>query len=149
MIKEIFLPRYIQGYYLFATRVVGIDIGKTHISATQVYFKGRSTTIEKYIEVPLEVDTGADYHERITAALKIALAQLDSYDYVYSAIASSYAIFKELRVPFTTYETIKKVVQYEVEPMLPFAVQSATIDFVITKKNSEQSSSEIVVSAAC
>ncbi|MDR3550042.1 MAG: pilus assembly protein PilM [Candidatus Babeliales bacterium] len=147
MIKELFLPQYINDYYLFPTRVVGIDIGKTHIGATQVYYKAKSIAIEKYIEIPLEPGTPADYDERATNALKLTIAQLDPYDYLYCAMASSYAIFKELRVPFTTYETIKKVVQYEVEPMLPFAVQSATIDFVITKKNDEQASSEIVVAA--
>lgn len=147
MIKEIFLPRHVSGYYLFATRVIGIDITKTYVSATQVYLKGNETSVEKYVEVAIDSDATTEYNQRVTNAIKQAISQLDAYTYLYSAIPSAYAIFKELRVPFTTHETIKKVIQYEVEPMLPFAASNATIDFVITKKNEPQANAEVVVAA--
>jgi len=147
MIKELFLPRHIKGYYLFPTRIVGFEIGKTHISATQVYKSGHSTKIEKYIEVPLEAGNGTNGHERITKCLQEIMPQLDRYDYIHTALPSSVVIFKELRLPFVTHETIKKVVSYEVEPLLPFSLTDAVIDFVITKVNSDQSNSEIMVAA--
>jgi len=147
MIKELFLPRYFQGYYLFPTRIVGFDISKTHVCATQLYLNGRSTKVEKYIELPLESGSSANYDERLVKTLKDVVAQLDAYDFVHTALPSSVVVFKELRIPFLTYETIKKVVNYEVEPLLPFALSEAVIEFVITKEHIAQSSSEIVVAA--
>lgn len=147
MIKELFLPRFVKNYYLFPTRTVGFEITKTYIAATQIYSSGKSTKIEKYIEVPIEHGNSTNAHERIVKALQIVLPQLDRYDYIHTALPSSVVIFKELRLPFLTYETIKKVVNYEVEPLLPFALHDAVIDFVITKEHTDQSSSEVMVAA--
>lgn len=147
MIRQLFLPDKIKGYYLFAKRIVGIDIGKTHISATQIYVRGKSTIIEKYVEEKIENGTGDSYNERAIAALKIVLAQLDKYDTIYTALSSSVAIFKELKLPFLTYDKIKMVVNYEIEPLLPFPISDAVVDFIVTKQNVAEGSSEILVAA--
>ncbi len=102
MIKNIFLPEKIGGNYIFAKRIVGIDIGKTHISATQVYVKGTNITIEKSIDEKLDPEL-ATYEERVTKALKSIHKQLDRYDEVHSALSSSLVVFKELKLPFTSF----------------------------------------------
>lgn len=147
MIKEIFLPHMIKGHYLFGQRIVGFDVGKTHVSATQIYLKGRSTTIEKQFDIPLENGTAANYNERASKAIAQIASQLDSYDIIHSAISSSVVIFKELRLPFLTYEKLKMVVPYEIEPLLPFAQGDAVIDFIITRQNIEQGNSEVLAAA--
>lgn len=147
MIKELFLPDKINGYYLFSKRIIGFDIGKTHISATQLFLKGKSIVIEKFIEEKLEGGPNNNTHERIVAAIKKILAQVDSYDAIHTALSSSVIIFKELKLPFLNYDKINKVVRYEVEPLLPFAVHDATIDFIITSQHTEDASSQILVAA--
>ena len=47
-----------------------------------------------------------------------------------------------------TYEKIKMVINYEVEPLLPFELDDAVIDFIITKTLPDEGSSEIIVAAA-
>ena len=39
------------------------------------------------------------------------------------------------------------VVNFEVEPLLPFATDDAVIDFIITKQNVAEKSSELLVTA--
>lgn len=146
MIKDLFLPDQVKGYYLFAKRIIGFDIGKTHISATQVFLKGRNIVIEKYLEEKLDGGSNNN-HERVVAAIKRIMAQVDSYDAVHTALSSSVIIFKELKLPFLDYDKINKVIRYEVEPLLPFSIHDATIDFIITKQYAEDSSSQLLVAA--
>jgi type IV pilus assembly protein PilM len=147
MIKEIFLPQVVKGYYLFGQRIVGFDIGKTQVCATQIYLKGRSTIIEKQFDVPLENGTAANYNERASNAIAQIKAQLDPYDSIHTGLSSSVVIFKELKLPFLAYEKLKMIVPYEIEPLLPFAQGDAIIDFIITRQNIEQESSEILAAA--
>lgn len=147
MIKEIFLPQTIKGHYLFGKRIVGFDIGKTHVSATQIYLKGAATIIEKYFDIPLETGTSNNYAERASKAIAEIAAQLDTCDAIHSAISSSVVIFKELRLPFLAHEKLKMVVPYEIEPLLPFAQGDAVIDFIITRQNIEQGGSEVLAAA--
>lgn len=147
MIQDIFLPEEIRGYYLFAKRIVGLDIGKTHIGITQLFLKGRSIIVEKYLEEQIEVGPATTYVERAIKALQQLSPQLDPYDAVHVALSSSVAIFKELKLPFITHDKIKMVVHYEIEPLLPFAINDAVIDFIITQKHPEQGSSDVLVAA--
>jgi len=147
MIKNIFLPEKIGDYYLFSKRVVGVDIGKTHVSAALLYMRGRAIRIERCIEEKIENGSAATHDERIVGALKIIFEQLGSYDAVYTTLSSSLVVFKELKLPFISHEKIEMVVNFEVEPLLPFSLQDAVIDFIITKKIPEEKSSEILVAA--
>lgn len=146
MIKNIFLPEQIRGYYLLPLNILGFDIGKTSVKAALVYCKGKETIIKRFFEEPIMVSS-ADLQERTIAAIKIILEQAGSYDKIISALGSGQAIFKELKLPFVGIDTIKKVISYEVEPLLPFTLQDAVIDCIITKENREENSSEILVAA--
>lgn len=146
MIKNIFLPEQIRGYYMLPVNILGFDVGKTSVKAALIYCKGREIIIKKFFEQPI-VSSSADLQERTVAAIKIILEQAGSYDKIISALPSSQAIFKELKLPFVGIDTIKKVISYEVEPLLPFSLQDAVIDCIITKENKEENSSEILVAA--
>lgn len=146
MIKNIFLPEQIRGYYLLPVNILGFDIGKTSVKAALIHCKGKETIIKKFFEEPI-MASPADLQERTVAAIKIILEQAGSYDSIVTALASGQAIFKELKLPFVGIDTIKKVISYEVEPLLPFSLQDAVIDCIITKENREEQSSEILVAA--
>ena len=147
MIKNIFLPEKIGNYYLFSKRIVGVDIGKTRVNAALLYIHGKVITIENCIEEKIENGPAGNNDERIVKALKIIFEQLGSYDAVYATLSSSLVVFKKLKLPFISHEKIEMVVNFEVEPLLPFSIQEAIVDFIVTKKIPEEKSSEILVAA--
>lgn len=147
MIKNLFLPERIGTYYLFPERIAACEINKTHIVVTQLYYKGNACTVERCIEVAIQPGDQDDYIERAAQALKSVLSQLPKSTNVYSCLPSSLAFYKELKLPFIGREKIAMVVEYEVEPLLPFALNDATIDFIVTKEIPEEHSSEVLVVA--
>lgn len=146
MIKNIFLPEQVHGYYLVPIHILGFDIGKTSVKAALVYCRRKEIVIQRFFEEPI-VSSSADYQERAVAAIKLILEQAGTYDKIISALPANQAIFKELKLPFVGIDTIKKVISYEVEPLLPFSLQDAVIDCIITKENKEENNSEILVAA--
>src|SRR5579872_1443288 len=147
MIKNLFIPEKIGTHYLFPKRIVGIDVGKTHVNATQLYLKGKQITVEKLIEIPLETGNGSSYEERASAAIKTALAQVDRYDALHTSLPSSLVVFKELKLPFIGRDKIAMVVEFEVEPLLPFSLADAVVDFIVTREHADEKSTEILVAA--
>jgi type IV pilus assembly protein PilM len=147
MIKNLFIPESVRGYYFFPVRIVGFDIGKTTVKATQILCKKKEMIIERCFEESIQATVATDYQERASAAIKIILEQVGNYDHIISAISSTQAVFKELKVPFIGLETIKKVIGYEVEPLLPFSLNDAVLDCIVTKEIPEEKSSEVLVAA--
>jgi type IV pilus assembly protein PilM len=147
MIKDLLLPEKIGSYYIFGKRVVGIEITKTHIYATVTYFQGSKITIEQCIEMLIEQHNGDSASVRIGAALKKVFSLVGSYQEIRLAISSSQIIFKTMLMPFNDIEKIKKVVDFEVEPLLPFSIADSIVDFIITKSNTAQHNSEIIIAA--
>jgi|GEM_PF-610684 len=148
MIKNIFLPEQINGYFLFAKRVVSISIFPTFINATQLYIKGNAYTIEKCLQEQFEVNTALNPLERTVNALKKIKTQLvDPFDEVHAVLSSNAIVFKKLKVPFVDYEKIKLIIHFEAEPLLPFPLKDAIIDFIIIRQIPEEQSSEILVVA--
>lgn len=146
MIRNVILPEKIGSYYLFSKRIVGFDITRTHVIATQVLLKGSKISIEKCIEEKIETGIN-EPQEHIASAIKNITQQLSHYNEIRTAISSSVVIFKELRMPFTTREKIKMALAFEIDPLLPFSSHDAVIDFIITKEHKEEGSADILVAA--
>ena len=147
MIRELFLPRYLANRYIIPQRIIGIDLARTYVSASQIYVRDTTITIEKCINKPLEIGNNTDYEERVVNALKELKPQLNQYDLLRSAIPSSIAVIKELTLPFTEPEKIKMVLEYEVEPLLPFSINDAVIDGITTKIIPEEQKALVLVAA--
>ena len=147
-IKDIFLPEKIGANYLFSKIVVGVVIGKTSIIGTKAQLKGVETTIETIIEEKIDLTNAEEPEaERIIRALKSLFSKIGNYDEVRTVLPSSLIVFKELKLPFLSREKISMVIGFEIEPLLPFALRDAVIDFVVVKQNTEDKSSEILVTA--
>lgn len=125
-----------------------MDIGKTQISATVIYMSGTKATVEQCLQEAIITNNELHYTQRVQETLKKLVQQLPKCDEVRSALPSSAIVFKKLKLPFTNYDKIKMVIGYEVEPLLPFSVDQAVIDFVITHTNQQEHSAEILVAAA-
>jgi len=147
MIKELFLPRMIGSRYIISQRIIGIDIARTYVSASQIYLHDSAITIEKCINDPLEVGNNTNYEERVVNALKNIKSQLGHYDRLHTALPSSIAIIKEITLPFTQPEKIKMVLDYEFEPLLPFSINDAIVDGIITKIIPEENKALVLVAA--
>ena len=147
MIKNIFIPESIGDYYIFPKRILSFDITRTHVHAAQVYLSGRSVRIEKFLEEKIEAGNATTLQDRTALAIQNVLAHADKCHAVNVAINSSVVVFKELTLPFLEYDKIKMVINYEVEPLLPFPLSQASIDFIVTKQDVEARSSSILVAA--
>lgn len=144
MIKEIFIPEKIGSYYITKKKFLGFDIRSNSLYTTQIYAKEQTLVIEKFFDVAIESKTNKD------ALIETAIRQIFAKSpraCVHSSISSSHAIFKTLQLPFTSREKIAQVVAYEVEPMLPFPLKEAVIDFIITHSNHKEQVSEVLVVA--
>jgi Tfp pilus assembly protein, ATPase PilM len=147
MIRKIFLPTKIGSYYFFTHRIIGIEITKTHIYATVIKAHGNKRTIEQCLQEPIDSDTLISYHERAAQALKNIMHIIGAYDSITLALSGSVAVFKEITVPFADQEKIKMVVPFEVEALLPFALDQAVIDSIITSTDQATHKSEVLVAA--
>src|ERR1700730_592426 len=146
MIFDLFLPTKIGNYYLFAQRIAGIEINKTQIRATIIVAKESKVIIEQCIEIPIENNRDITPDQRIINALALLKKQLPRCQ-ISTVLSSSLVIYKELLLPFTSRETIAQVIKFEVEPLLPFKIDQAVVDFIITKSIPEENSAQIMVAA--
>jgi type IV pilus assembly protein PilM len=144
---NLFIPEKIGRYQIFPKRVVGFDIGKTHVNATKLYISGKTTIIKECLHEKIELSGSNNYHERVIRAIESIRQKIGKFDEVRTAIASNQIIFKELTLPFISRDKIQMVLNFEIEGLLPFPLDKAALDFIITKKNSAQNSSEILVAA--
>lgn len=145
MIKNIFIPEKIGSYYIFPQRILGFDIGKTHVYATQIYVHRSQVTIEKFFQEHIESDASIEISERISKALQTIQKEAHPNAHIVSSIASSQVVFKELTLPFTDQAKIRMVLGFEIESSLPFSLHEAVYDFIIT--HSTESESTLLVAA--
>ena len=147
MIKEIFLPEKTKTRRLISKRIIGIALHEDHVSASQVYATSSTTTIENLLIEPIQAGAPDRIIDRTGTAITKVLQKLSKYDQIRISIPSSIVTFKELTLPFIDLEKIKMVIEYEVEPQLPFSIHDAIIDFVVTSQNIEEKKSHVLIAA--
>lgn len=147
LIKDVLVPEKIKSYYLFSKIVIGIEINKTKIIATKTRIAGTTSTIEQIIEEKISEEISTEGVDPISPALTAIFSKIGKYDEIHTVLPSSIVVFKELKLPFITRDRISMVIGFEIEPLLPFPLRDAVIDFIITKEIPEEKSSEIVVTA--
>jgi len=140
MILNIFIPESVGTYYVMPHRTVGIYIGHDFIHATVVKAMGEKRIIEKFLKEPI-------IQEQVSEALKKILHEVGSYNSISTAVPSSLAIFKEITVPFTDHEKIKLILPFEVEPLLPFPLSEAVLDFIVIGVDETNKNSTILIAA--
>lgn len=147
MIRTLFLPEQLNGYYLFPKRILGLDIGRAYIHATLVRKYAHQTSIEQVLEEKVEQGPLTSYPEKAAKALKTILERVEPYDEIRVSLPSTTLVFREMTFPFTSYEKIQKILPFELEKLLPFPIHNAVIDFTITKSYPVEKKSDILVAA--
>ena len=134
MFSDIFLPEKIGTKRILSKKVISFSIEDNVVKAALVYVKRSKTIIENLFEKPIESSNKNDFSQNASKAIKSILDQVKKYDQVKISIPSSMTTFKELSMPFTNKDKIKMILDYEIEPMLPFPIEDAISDFIITKQ---------------
>lgn len=147
MIKNIFLPEKQGPYYLFHTSFVGVEITASEVHAVQIKAQGNQRTIEKSVTVTFNADPNIEWQTKATQALQTALTNFDQKDHIITTVPSSQVIIKRMRVPFTDPEKITQIIGFEVEPLLPFPLNEAFVDCIITQTIEAEKSAELFIVA--
>ena len=147
MIKDIFLPEKIGSKRIYAQRFLGFSIVDKTVTCAVVYAKRKKTIVEKLIKKEIEQGPEQNYNERAAQAIKKILSQIEKYDQINIAAPASLVVFKELETPFKDPDKIRMILDYEIESMLPFPIEEAITDFIITKQRKNENSSQILVAA--
>lgn len=147
MIRSLFLPDKIGQRYLFAKKIVGITINYNAIHAVVVTMQNTAIVIHEVLQEPITQNQEHTYEQRVALALEALIRKIGPYDELRTALTQAPIIFKELTFPFADTEKINLVVRYEVEPFLPFALQDAVVDFIITHTDAATSQTTVQVAA--
>lgn len=147
MIKEIFLPEKLGSKRLYSQRILGFAIQENIITCAKVFAQSSTATLENLILREIDTTQPDNITHLTIESLKEIIGQIKKYDQIRIAIPSSLVIFKELEVPFKDPEKINLILDYEIESMLPFSINQAITDFIITKQDIKENKSQILVAA--
>jgi len=144
MFKDVLIPSKIGNSYLFSKKVLSVDVTQFSVQAILVEYRGSRVYLKSKQSIVLK-----DFSQQaIIGAIKKIVSTIGSYDEVITSSSSSSVVFKELQLPFVGREKLEMIVAYEVEAMLPFSLDKAVIDFIVTHENKKLNSSKILVAAA-
>jgi hypothetical protein len=110
---------------------LGIDIGKTSIRGAVLRTGLRTQELERYLEVPVSALDASGAHEHVThAAIRELIAQLPvAPDHVIAALDGARASLRIVQLPITAKKRAAEVLPFELDPLLPFPVDEAMVDF--------------------
>jgi type II secretory pathway component PulL len=126
-------------------RILGLDIQNRALAAVLVNSGLKESRVEAYtyIRLPEEGD------EHLTAALDTLVEEMPVEGSVcIVSLPADHVSFRNLRVPFKQAKKIQQILPFELEPMLPFALEDVVIDFHPIKRDGQGEQSDIIA-AAC
>ncbi|MCX5924519.1 MAG: pilus assembly protein PilM [Candidatus Dependentiae bacterium] len=143
MLSDILVPEKIGNYYLFQKRVLSFDVTPMLVQGLLLDYTGKTVQIKNKITIALK-----DFspQAQISAIKKIA-SSIGTYDEVVTSLSSSLVVFKEIQLPFLGRDKLEMIVAYEVEALLPFSVDQAVIDFIVTSEDLDKKISTVLVAA--
>ena len=144
MFRDILVPYRVGKYYLFSKRVLSFNITPVMVQGLLIDYKGRGIEIKNNITINLK---DFSTQSQINAIKKIA-SSIGKYDEVVTSLSSSAVAFKELSLPFLGRDKLDMIVAYEVESLLPFSVDEAVVDFMVTSQDLDKKISTVLVAAA-
>ncbi len=138
MIRELFVPKKLFGRRLIAEKTVGISLESDQVVAALLHKQASGTTIE-FLDRQVIVTSEQPYAQRCALALKSLYSRLPAHDNVTALAGASQVIFKELTLPLINIDKIRLVIEFELEEMLPFSLDEAVVDCIITQKVGKES----------
>lgn len=116
-------------------KILSLDVRDTHIHAVLLSSSLRENRIEGATSVPIGEDTEAA--GGLTLALRQIAEQLTTEGEISCVVAlpPGLASVRNVQVPFRNAKKIAQVLPFELEPLLPFPVDSLIIDFLELSAN--------------
>ena len=110
---------------------LGIDIGKRSIRGALIRTSLRSFAIERYLEVNIEaLSPTTPRADSVQLALRELLDQLGEAPHaIVTAIDGARASLRALELPQAAKKRIAEVLPFELEPLLPFPIDEAIVDY--------------------
>ena len=128
-----------------ADRILGLDIGPSGIKAVQVTveLKGRFRISAVAHYAPGE-------HESVSDAIrKIRDDDRLKSDYCITSLPVNCLSFRKLQLPFREDRKIRQTLDFELEPLLPYAISDVTADYVrVNSSDPSVEGTEILAAAA-
>lgn len=129
MIAPLFLPDYYNNKRLYSQYRAGIFFGTHALVFVLIAERRGGWTLEACEEFKLEDGSSKTELQRRIALLKTVATRIPKHAVVHVAIPAEQTLSKELTLPFFVEEKIRKVLDYEVESLIPFSLDEAIIDF--------------------
>jgi Tfp pilus assembly PilM family ATPase len=110
---------------------LGIDIGKRHVRGALLRTGMRRHEVERYIEVPIPaIDENAPQTAVRASAVRELYQQLGTHpDSVIASLDGSRASLRVVQLPLAAKKRAAEVLPFELDPLLPFPVDEALVDF--------------------
>ena len=144
MFNDILIPSKIGDSYIVSKRILSFELSQIAVHALLVACKGKNVVIQNKMSVALKDFSTTS----VVSAIKKIVSTIGKYDEIVTALSSSSIVFKELQLPFIGQEKIEMSIGYEVEGLLPFALDQAVIDFIVIDEDRAKGVSKVLVAAA-
>lgn len=149
MLKNILIPEKIGNYFIFSKNILGFETDKVHTSAIKVHISGkRQVQVNQFYEESLGINNGTPYVQKLNSAVKKITEKNKNATEIRVSFPSYLVIYKELTLPFTDISKIRSILDFEIEPILPFSIDQAVADFIVTKQDFQKKETTILVCVA-
>ena len=143
MIHNLFIPCRIGNYYLHTKKVLTIEVTPIVVYGLLFEYSAKKIILKEKYSISLKENSSI---AQINAIKKI-VSSAGKVDEIISNCATPAMVFKELQLPFIGKENIAMVLPLEIENILPFSLDQAVIDFIVTREDSEKKISTVLVCA--
>jgi len=147
MLAKIFLPEKLFGKRLLSKKIISFSLDEKNVTASILNLDISKTEINNLKIVPLEGGDPSTFNDRATQAIQKLISGIENFEDIIIAIPASSVVFKEIKVPLKNSEKIELILENEVESLLPFPIESAVVDFIITRQAKDEIDSQILVAA--
>jgi type II secretion system protein L len=126
-------------------KILGLDIQNDALAAVLINSGLKGNSIEGHAYIPFGGSPGDD---ALSAAMDRLMEQMDTTGSVcVAAIPADRVSFRNIQVPFKQAKKIKQILPFELEPTLPFSVDSQIIDFQALKNESGSEQTDLITAA--
>ncbi len=107
--------------------VLGLDICETSISAALIKIGLKNSRLVYGRRLPVSLNNGDAYRKLTEALLALAKSMPVAPDAISASLPSAWVSFRNINAPFKNPQKIRKILPYELEPMLAIPVSEASV----------------------
>ena len=128
-------------------RILGLDIQNKALAAVLVNSGFKESRVEAFTHIPFpETEEGEN---GLPAALDALIEEMPVSDAVcIVSVPADQVSFRNLKVPFRQEKKIRQILNFELEPTLPFPIDEVVVDFHALKLDGQGDQTDLIA-AAC